>query len=139
MAKKTKEQFIEEARQVWGDKFDYSKVEYKNAMDKVIIVCPEHGEFVQTPSAHLNGQGCPKCVGKNLSVEDIIKKFKDKHGDKYDYSKVEYVGMHEKVCIICPKHGEFWQIPNSHLQGNGCPSCVGVKKLTHEEFVKENI
>ena len=57
-----------------------------------------------------------------LKNDDFIKKSREVHGDKYDYSKVEYVKNHTKVCIICPKHGEFWQVPNSHLNGNGCPA-----------------
>ena len=134
--------FIENAIKVHGNKYNYSKVNYKNAMDKIIIICPEHGEFEQTPSAHLGGQGCPKCVGKNLSMEDVIKKFKDKHGDKYDYSKVVYEGMHKKICIICPEHGEFWQTPSKHLIGQGCKECsrrrMGLKtRLNNDIFIEK--
>ena len=76
MAKKTKEQFIDEARQVWGDKFDYSKVEYKTRLEKICIICPEHGEFWQTPTQHLRGAlGCKGCWSKkhSKSTEDFIK------------------------------------------------------------------
>ena len=111
-------------------------------MDKIIIICPEHGEFEQIPSAHLGGQGCPKCVGKNLSIEDVIKKFKEKHGDKYDYSKVVYEGMHKKICIICPEHGEFCQTPSKHLIGQGCKECsrrrMGLKsRLNNDIFIEK--
>ena len=58
-----------------------------------------------------------------LSTEEFIKRAREIHGEKYDYSKVEYKGCYEKVCIICPKHGEFWQTPRSHLSGHGCPNC----------------
>ena len=54
----------------------------------------------------------------------FIKKYRKIHGDKYDYSKVDYINNHTKVCIICPEHGEFWQVPNNHLNGYGCPKCV---------------
>ena len=121
--------FIERAKAIHGDKYDYSKVEYIDSKTKVCIVCKEHGEFWQRPSAHLRGQGCPECASKkrgfcNISnVNEFIKKAKAIHGDKYDYSKVEYINSKTKVCIICPKHGEFWQSPESHLKGRGCNLC----------------
>lgn len=58
-----------------------------------------------------------------MKTEEFIEKSKNIHGNKYDYSKVEYKRNDEKVCIICPKHGEFWQTPNSHLNGYGCHKC----------------
>ena len=150
--KKTREEFIKEARGTHGDKYDYSKVEYIGALKKVCIICPnpEHGEFWQTPSHHLEGKGCPKCAGdklrerKTLTKEEFIEKAKEKHGDKYDYSKVKYVNNKTKVCIICPEpeHGEFLQEANSHLQGKGCPKCAYEDKgerrrLSKEDFIKK--
>ena len=122
--------FIKRAKEIHGDKYDYSKVEYKNNKTKICIICPIHGEFLQNPYNHIIGQGCPKC-GKNMSnskqhrlgVHNFIKKAKEIHGDRYDYSKVNYVNAHTNVCIICPEHGEFWQKPNSHLNRCGCPIC----------------
>ena len=125
----TKEEFIKKAKKIHGDKYDYSKVEYKNYGTKVCIICPEHGEFWQTPNNHLYGYGCKKCANKKLSDRlkltniEFIERVKRIHGDKYDYSKVEYDNAHKKVCIICPKHGEFWQTPDKHLRGEGCPFC----------------
>jgi len=125
----TTEEWIENARNVHGDKYDYSKVKYVGTHTKVCIICPIHGEFWQTPSNHLQGQGCHKCANKTngercrLSKDEFIKKARKVHGDKYDYSKVKYDGAHTKVCIICPKHGEFWQTPNEHKKGSGCPKC----------------
>ena len=136
--KKTKEEFIASAREVHGDKYDYSKVEYVCALTKVCIICPEHGDFWQEANSHLRGQGCPKCKyeKQSSSTEEFIQKAHKVHGDKYDYSKVEYDGYKTKVCIICPKHGEFWQTPNSHLNGNGCPKCKGEKQTcTTDEFI----
>lgn len=129
------DKFIEESIKVHGNKYDYSKVQYKNATDKVTIICPVHGEFTQMPSAHLNGQGCPKCVGKNLSLDEVITKFKTIHGTKYDYSKVVYEEMHKKVCIICPEHGEFMQTPSKHILGQGCRKCSIEEKRTKREVV----
>ena len=146
---KTTEEFVCDAKKIHGDKYDYSKVEYKNAHTKVCIVCPEHGEFWQKPNSHLSGCGCPKCGDETISIkqknnkEDFIKKSRTIHGDKYDYSKVEYVDSHTKVCIICPEHGEFWQTPYNHYGGKqGCPKCgyksISIKKktVTTEEWIK---
>ena len=131
--------FINKSKKIHGDKYDYSKVnnEYKNITTKVCIICPEHGEFWQQPNVHLLGCGCPKCVNKNITTVDFINKSKQIHGDKYDYSKVEYIDSITKVCIICPEHGEFWQTPNTHLNGSGCPKCVGKNKST-EEWISES-
>lgn len=130
----TTERFIEKARFVHGDKYDYSKSEYKRTNDKVCIICPEHGEFWQTPHNHLKGTGCPKCSKNYMNTDFFIKKAKEVHGDKYDYSKVFYIDAKTKVCIICHEkdefgneHGEFWQLPNSHLQGCGCKKCRNSK------------
>ena len=125
----TTEEFIQKAKAVHGDKYDYSKVEYVNNRTKVVIICPIHGEFEQQPSNHLQGQGCPDCgreknrASRTHSFEDFLIATKTVHGDKYDYSKVNYINKTTKVCIICPKHGEFWQTPYKHLTGQGCEKC----------------
>ena len=119
------EQFIQKAILIHGDKYDYSKVEYKTAHNKVVIVCPIHGEFEQRPNSHLSGDGCPKCKvdEHRSSTEQFIRKAIFVHGDKYDYSKVDYKYSNTKVKIICPEHGEFNQTPANHLRGSGCPFC----------------
>ena len=140
--RKTPKEFIEDAKQIHGDKYDYSKVEYKGNKIKVCIICYEHGEFWQTPNKHLSSkEGCPKCgdifngLKKRLGTQEFIKRAKQIHGDKYDYSKVEYVTSETKVQIICPKHGEFFQTPNCHLSGHGCPIC----NESHLEKTMKNI
>lgn len=116
--------FKEKAKKVHGDKYDYTNVNYVKNNIKVCIICNEHGEFWQNPNNHLQGQGCPKCKGKNNSTESIIERFKKVHGNRYDYSKVEFKGVDKKVCILCSIHGEFWQTPYKHVQcHNGCPIC----------------
>ena len=145
MVKKNKNQFVSEAISVHGEKYDYSKVEYINSHAKVCIICPEHGEFWQIPSSHMAGCGCAACMIKDAhektkkTTEQFIQQAKIIHGDKFDYSKVEYNGNKTKVCIICPKHGEFWMKPNSHLCGQGCPNCRKNKSITKEEFLKKSI
>ena len=136
--KLTTKNFIEKARKVHGDKYDYSKVNYVNNRTKVIIICPEHGEFEQTPASHLTGSGCPMCVGGiKFSKEQFIEKAREVHGDKYNYSKVNYINANTKVIIICPEHGEFEQTPGSHLYGQGCPKCANNIKLTTEQFIEK--
>lgn len=126
---RTTDEFIFEAKKIHGDKYDYSKVEYVDCHTKVCITCPKHGEFWQTPANHLSGNGCPKCgyektISSNqYTTETFICEAKKIHGDKYNYSKVEYIDSKTKVCIICPQHGEFYQSPDKHLQGEGCPKC----------------
>lgn len=128
--------FIEKARKVHGDKYDYSKVEYVNSSTKVIIICPEHGEWTTKPSNHLNSKNCPKCQGRNKTTEEFIEEAKKVHGDKYDYSKTIYNGSDKFVTIICPIHGEFKQRANGHLRGGGCLKCIGRNKST-EEYIQQ--
>ena len=140
--------FIEKARSVHGDKYDYSKVEYINNRNKVTIICPIHGEFEQTPYSHLKGCGCFPCSrnrANNMmrhSTEDFIIKAKEIHGDRYDYSKVEYTKNNRNVTIICKEHGEFQQTPYSHLKSNGCNRCtfrdLGVSQRSNtEDFIQK--
>ena len=122
--KLTTEEFVERARNVHGDRYDYSKVEYVNMSSKVCIICPEHGEFWQTPRLHLQGDGCWMCNQSFMkTTEQFIVDARNVHGDKYDYSKVNYCGNKKKIKIICPKHGEWLVRPLDHLHGKGCPGC----------------
>jgi len=125
----TTEEFIEKCKNIYGDKYDYSLTKYIGTYDKVRIICPEHGEFEIRPNDHLNDRGCRKCgnytKGSNrLNTKIFIEKSKKIHGDKYDYSMVDYKNNgYIKVSIICKKHGSFKQKPHNHLNGNGCPKC----------------
>lgn len=144
----TTKEFIERARKLYGDKYDYSKVEYIKSKKNVNIICPIHGEFTQTPDNHLHNHGCKYCAieeqhkeqRKKLSV--FIEQANKKHNNKYDYSKVNYTKNDVKVTIICPKHGEFKQRPNDHLSGKGCRKCSyeqrGINhRLTNKEFLEK--
>ena len=132
--KLTVEQVIERAIKVHGGKYDYSLMEYKSVMDPITIVCPKHGAFNQIPLAHFRGQGCPSCgiesrAKKSRSTTDeFITKAVMVHGDKYDYSFVEYTMNKSPVIIVCPEHGPFRQAPSSHLSGNGCKECGKIKQ-----------
>lgn len=136
--------FINKAKSIHGDKYDYSKTEYVNSKTKVCIICPEHGEFWQEARNHTNcKQGCPKCgkqynrSNKKLTTLEFIEKAKKVHGNKYNYSKVVYINNRSKVCIICSQHGEFWQEPYNHLKGFGCCECGGHKKYTNDDFISK--
>lgn len=142
----TTDLFIEKVKKVQGDKYDYSKVVYKNSKTKVEIVCPKHGSFWQTPDKHMQGQGCPKCKNESFRLRRFsnTSRFSEKaalvHNGKYDYSKVNYITRGTKVKIICPKHGDFEQEPRAHLAGQGCPACAkelnGLKRrISPEEYI----
>lgn len=136
------EKFIEEARAVHGNKFDYSKTNYINDSEKVCVICPEHGEFWVSPAKHLRDhQGCPTCGRRRIDTNDFIKRATEIHGDRYDYSKVVYKGRFKPVTIICPEHGEFQQKPDRHLSAQGCPLCKESKseRLIREFLKKHNI
>lgn len=136
MSKKlTLNDFICRSREIHGDKYDYSKVEYVNNSTKVCLICPIHGEFWQTPGNHLQGKGCQKCVGKCFTNEEKIKKAFEVHNGKYDYSKSDFSSVRVKTTIICPIHGDFLMDYNHHVNNrNGCPYCSGKIKLTNAEF-----
>lgn len=130
MFRSNTEKFIEKAKLVHGDYYDYSNVEYINSGANVIITCPVHGDFEQIPSNHLRGAGCIDCgfeKTKNSltsNTEEFIEKAKLLHDDYYDYSNVMYINSKERIIITCPDHGDFEQIPNNHLQGAGCLKCI---------------
>ena len=124
--------FIEKAKIVHGNKFSYEKTSYEKNSKKVIVTCSYHGDFEITPNHLLSGRGCPKC-SKNykMNTKEFIEKLKLIHGEKYDYSKVEYKSTHKPVIINCSKHGDFINSPANLLKGQGCPFC-GESKLEKE-------
>ena len=138
-----KQEFIQKAIKVHGNKYDYSKVDYKNNKIKICIICPVHGEFWQRPNSHLSGRGCPKCGGsKKLTKEEFILRSNSKHNNFYNYDKVIYTNVDTKVTITCPNHGDFIQTPSMHMQGQGCPECrrnkISVKKsYNNEKFIQK--
>jgi hypothetical protein len=147
-SRKSIDTFIKQAKEIHGDKYDYSKVDYKDNKTKVTIICPKHGEFHMSPNKHISlKQNCPKCaseqngIDKRLTLDTFVKRSKLKHGDKYDYSKVEYVNVDTPVIIVCPKHGEFKQTPYIHMKGYGCPRCRQslLENIVRNFLTKKNI
>jgi hypothetical protein len=137
--KLTTEDFIEHSKKVHGNKYDYSNSIYITANTDINIGCSQHGTFNQRASVHMGGGRCPKCVGRNKDVGEIIKNLTLKHGDKYDYSLVEYVNATTPIKIRCPQHGTFEQTYNTHLKGHGCPNCSGNKSHTTESFINKSV
>lgn len=142
----TKEQIIEKFRKVHGDKYNYSNIVFTKTTEKVTIICPIHGEFEQTPHAHLKGQGCPHCgiikraKSKTDTKESFIAKAKEIYGETYDYSMVEYVNSKTLVSIICPIHGMFEMTPHDHIGKihRGCPKCGNSKKGNNRKLDTNN-
>jgi len=141
----TTDKFKQMSIKIHEDKYDYSLVEYINSKSKVKIICPHHGVFNQEPSSHLRGNGCVKCRNEKYkneyrkTTDYFISRSKEKHGDKYDYSLVEYLDSKNTVKIICHKHGEFNQLPHNHLSGSGCNMCKsskGEKKIFNSLNIK---
>lgn len=137
----TTEEFITAARKIHGDRYDYSKFIYQKINVKEIIICPIHGEFLQSPANHLQGNGCRKCKYKNQSISQpktlvkFINEAKQTHSDRYDYTKSIYINANTKIKITCPKHGEFDQTPNHHIHGDGCPVCNKTTSIREIKFL----
>lgn len=121
-----KENIVDKFKVVHGNRYDYTEIDYVRSVDKLRIVCRQHGAFMQSANVHLRGVGCPIC--SNNSKEHSKKMFSERagciHGEKYDYSLVDYNGAGIKVKILCADHGVFEQQPTGHLYGKGCPRCA---------------
>lgn len=150
----TAEEYKKRYYEKFGDSgYDLSLTEYVNTKKKIKVICHEetdgveHGFFYTKPYDLMKGRGCPKCYEKRRgkwhfsNTEEFIMKARKIHGNKYDYSKVEYRGVKTKVCIICPMHGEFWQTPNDHLSGKGCSHCKESKmeKEVGKILIEKNV
>lgn len=149
---KTKEQFINDANVVHGDIYNYSLSEYVNNKTKIKIICKEHGVFEQTPQSHIKQKsGCGTCSyiergdKRKNTTEQFIINAKKIHGDRYDYSLVEYTGIKNKVEIVCSEHGSFMQIAGGHIHGKqGCPFCWEANRIgghggyNNEFFINNN-
>ena len=142
----TTQKFLENARKTHGDIYDYSLVDYINANTKVKIICTIHGEFEQKPLSHIIlKNGCPKCGVVSMqnklkkNQDNFILESKEIHGDKYDYSLVNYTARHRMINIICKEHGQFYQKASEHIRGYGCSKCAKNEKLIKEEFINRCI
>jgi hypothetical protein len=143
--------FVEKAKKIHENKYEYFKETYIKRTEPIKIKCPIHGEFWQLPKTHLRGNGCTECgkektreiqEERRIKTEKFIERAKEVHGDKYDYSKVKCTCGSDIVTIICPKHGEFKQKAYWHLNGSGCSKCYHersstLRKTTLNEFKEQ--
>lgn len=127
----TSEKFLRDAVIAHGNRYDYSNAIFEKNNQKVIIICREHGEFLQTPHIHTYEKaGCYKCGREKVANKqrntraDFVEKARKIHNDTYDYSSVIYKGAHTPISIICKNHGKFDQRPGDHIRlKQGCPKC----------------
>ena len=135
-------------KEIHGDRYSYEKFSYTKMHDKSTITCKIHGDFKQTPSKHLLGQGCPKCANAKKSMEMtisqqvIVDRATAVHNGFYSYDKLKYNGMHGVAIITCPRHGDFTQIIEDHLNGHGCPKCgfqISRYEVEISEFIKKKL
>lgn len=132
----TTEEFIEKSLIIHGTKYDYTLVDYKNSASCVIIICPTHGQFLQTPNSHLRGRGCPKCKPtKYTTKEEFVAKANKIHGN-YCYNKSHFRKVTDRIIIKCYKHGYFTQTVKNHLAGRGCYKC-GANRPSKDELLQK--
>lgn len=139
----TNEIIIEKGKQLYGDNYDYSQMNYNGSKSKLKIVCKKcNSLFIMRADYFLSGHQCPYCYSNRYNLNKFIKEANKIHNNKYSYSKTVFTTVDKKVKIICPKHGEFEQVAHSHLLGNGCPIC-GIQRTTdfhrksNTQFIKE--
>ena len=147
--KLTLEEFINRAKKIHNDNYDYSKVNYINNHTKVCIICPEHGEFWQTPLHHINRkQGCPICSHhQKITKQELIERANKLYDKKYDLSQIDnFSNNKDYITVFChekdkygKEHGQFLTRIDKFLQGTSCPKCGGTKLKTREEFIHDAI
>ena len=142
MGRVSEEEFRKRVREKYGDRYSLKKMEFVDMKTKITIVCKEHGEFRQRPSRFTSGKEngeCGKCKSNNKKqnlLEQFLMKANEIHGNRYNYSKVEYIDCKTNIKIICSEHGEFIQRPDTHINKKAdCPSCAGVKKKETDGFI----
>lgn len=132
------EEYLKKFKVLHNDKYDYSKCNYKNSKKKLKIICRKHGEFLQSANSHQKGNGCPNCVGLlPISKKQFIERAVEKHGDKYDFSNLNYKGYNVRTEFVCREHGKFKTKPVVIVENLGCNKCSPTRKRTTEEIIKE--
>lgn len=120
--------WVHRARELWGEVYDYSKVDYRGARTPVQVICPTHGSWFPLPMNHVRAtapRGCPGCRGGSAKpFAAFVKEARAAHATHYFYDENTYLASTISIRIVCPEHGEFWQIPHVHLRGSGCSRCA---------------
>lgn len=136
----TQVEWVEKAKRVHGDRYDYTLVKYTHSQIKVSVICERHGEFQTLPATHLQGRGCPSC-GKEkkrkveMSTAEFISRAKQVHNGRYEYPRAVYKGAKHPVTVTCPKCDDFTVKAASHLKGRGCWQCT---KMNTNNFKRES-
>ena len=143
-------EWINHSKSKFGDKFDYSDTVYVNARTKLVIKCNIHGNLLVDPTNHIiSPTGCERCSSQQTGLsqrrtqESLIRQFVIRHGDRYDYSKVDYQGDSKNIIIICKVHGEFSQRAIAHANGRNCNDCMNEQnginaRLSTEDFIRRS-
>jgi len=138
------DKFWKTVESLWPNEYDYSKFEYLGATTKTVVTCKRHGDFVTRPTYLVNGNGCPSCgrdkviaaaTRKLLGLDAFIEKAREVHAGRYTYPEQPYTSTKTKLRIECPTHGPFFQKPNHHLRGQGCPECANDAKRAHNATI----
>lgn len=149
MEKSEIEDYINKLENIHGNKYNYSETIFKTKLEKIEILCKEHGIFKQQLKMHLQGQGCPKCAIDNralkrkISFEEFVEKAHKMHNNKFEYIKESYTKASDFVKINCFVHGYFSQRGLDHLKGKGCKQCgvekrVKNRKMSVETFIEKS-
>ena len=138
--RKTREKFISEANTIHNHRYTYDNVVYVDSNTKISVTCCAHGDWLQAPTNHLAGNGCPMCNTETQrnTTEEFVKKANRIHNNRYTYTKTLYTQAHSKVIVTCSSHGDFEITPDNHLHGKGCPGCCSTKKLSLETFITKS-
>lgn len=144
----TYDEFLSKYKEIHNElKYEFDETTFVDSHTPMRVICPKHGEFWKSPRNILK-YDCWECSYEKrgyknlLTTKEFIEKAKKIHGNKYDYSESIYGGTKNPIKIICPKHGEFYQTPNDHLNGKGCPMCneshleKTVKKILGENNIE---
>lgn len=148
MVRLTNEDFIQRAKEIHGDKYDYSFTDYKHSLEKVKVICKKHGQFFIKPSNHINNkQGCPLCGRESCikalstSFDNFISRIKDIEGfENYNFSSANFPSLKDTINVVCKLHGPYKTTPRNILRHNGCWCCPGCRLKTDRsdtsEFIK---
>lgn len=130
----TQEEFIERSTTVHNGKYCYKDIVYTNRRTKILLNCPEHGEFYQRAGEHMVGRGCLKCGAQSRgdntlqrSRDTFVERANKIHSNKYQYDMGTFKSMTDRMTISCPIHGKFSQLAYSHVEGKGCRLCANIE------------
>ena len=145
-ARKSKEQFIKEMFNLYGDKYDVSNINYVNTKTEVEVLCRDHGTFYKKPFDLLAGHACKQCSKrahtKSSNKDIFIEEARKVYGDKDDYTNTNIISARDKISVTCTKHNcTFEKEIKTYLEGWGCPECSAenyrkLRAIPKEEYYR---